>query len=743
MPKAASSTFAHVHGTVSPQNAHVLRRNQACHQCRKRKLKCDAKRPCSTCIRSHAYAVAHAPPGAKMPPAPECTYDMVPDLPVLEQREPPKGRFERLESRINELEALLAERDKPVRTPELTMSSNSPISRAGSSASSVQLGGGSPASMNSYANIDPALSVADPALTLGFLSARSNNSLDSLADAAMLVDSDSVSATEPASRTHGFSQTNHASTCVLPSNSVLEVISLAWPRNLPSSDLLRHLVDAYFSFNPDANRLFHRPTFMASLSLPPTHPKFPLTALLHSMCALGSFYTAAVAPAPHPTSSPFPIDDPFDGKHKVSEQRPDSFAEIQARYARHAIDSSYELGEELFQVVQAEVLLSSWYWASAKWAEAYMSMCRALRSGTPIGLNVCSPVYTIADNLRPPSIIPPSKTVVEDETRRNTFWISYAQERAMSCGHGWALMLDDLDVSQMLPIRGEDFEQGIAISPKERQWSHDRDVLLNHPPEQTDAFVLYIKAHMLLSRVKNFNIRFRARYYAGDPSVTVHTTIGETDCMQPKDIRNTPAFFELNGLVTDFQNSFPTNLRHPVQNNLVNPHLFAAFTAPLLAHILLHETHAAVGSEACQSSLKILNAARGILNLVYDVCATSYDLSLLGQFAAVSWFMAGRVLVRFLRAAINSNTSDLSVNLLVEIDFIRMVLYQAGERLPIAYRYGKMLHDFIIKNCGEEYANPTPSVLPPRGAMVPATNGSWLSTSDLAMNLQMDSSVAS
>ena len=35
----------------------------------------DAKRPCSTCVRSHAYAVAHAPPGTEHPPHPECTYD--------------------------------------------------------------------------------------------------------------------------------------------------------------------------------------------------------------------------------------------------------------------------------------------------------------------------------------------------------------------------------------------------------------------------------------------------------------------------------------------------------------------------------------------------------------------------------------------------------------------------------------------------------------------------------------------
>lgn len=35
----------------------------------------DAKRPCSTCVRSHAHAVSHAPPNSGLPSEPVCTYD--------------------------------------------------------------------------------------------------------------------------------------------------------------------------------------------------------------------------------------------------------------------------------------------------------------------------------------------------------------------------------------------------------------------------------------------------------------------------------------------------------------------------------------------------------------------------------------------------------------------------------------------------------------------------------------------
>ena len=62
-------------------------------------------------------------------------------------------------------------------------------------------------------------------------------------------------------------------------------------------------VEAYFNFTPLANRMFHAPTFLASLSLPPTHPKFPLPAVLHAMCAVGSMYTAAITHMPSGTQS--------------------------------------------------------------------------------------------------------------------------------------------------------------------------------------------------------------------------------------------------------------------------------------------------------------------------------------------------------------------------------------------------------------------------------------------------------
>lgn len=111
--------------------------------------------------------------------------------------------------------------------------------------------------------------------------------------------------------------------------------------------------------------------------------------------------------------------------------------------------------------------------------QAFLSAAQTLRVAVPCGLNACPPFHTIAETLRPPSILPPAKTVIEDEMRRNTFWLGtslpvlfhrstsqwcflgYAMERLIGTGNGWALSLDDQDICQLLPVRSDQYDQGV------------------------------------------------------------------------------------------------------------------------------------------------------------------------------------------------------------------------------------------------------------------------------------------
>lgn len=641
---------------IPPQHPNVLKRNQACHQCRRRKLKCDAKRPCSTCVRSHAHAVSHAPPGTGVPSKPDCTFDEKPPATIAEA---PKNKYERLENRIAELESLLRQKDQA-----LLHSAQNKLSPSGI----LQ-----PRPFNEAQNFPE------------FIPEMGRHFEDVTPDLASGLISVSPSIAGPSNS---------------PSYG-LDLTWPGWPPQLPPPDLLKHLVEVFFVFHPHASRLFHVPTFMSTLSLPASHPKFPATPILHGICAVGSLYTAAVTSPPLPDFDEVPSDEIFLERLRVKEQRPDSFAERHAKLAKEGAERMNTLGENLFQVFQANIILTWFYWSHGRWVDIFLWSAHTTRLAVPLGLYMCPPFHSITKSERPPSIISPARSVIEDETRRNAFWLSYAVEREHGCSNGWAQSLDDQDISQLLPVRADQFQQGTLVPPSERQWAHSRDVLYFHPEDSTDSFGLYIKGLILVSKIKTFNARFRSKHFSGDNSVVPPEALGN----EPVDPRGSQAFIELDQIVSSFnRNNFPPHLRNPILDNVVDNHLYTAFLLPHIACILLHDPHAEVERSGCMSALKILTAARAILDLIYDVSNTSFDITLLDSFCSVCWFLGGRVLIRFLQAALDSRETDQIITLRTELDFIHISIAKIGQRIPLAYRFSKMLKDLIKKRCGNLHA---------------------------------------
>lgn len=78
------------------------------------------------------------------------------------------------------------------------------------------------------------------------------------------------------------------------------IIGVGW------SDQSFNRVHAFFAFNMHAGRLFHGPSFLANLDLPPTHSNFPCPPVLNAICAVGSLYTADIPPTPVHTASQYP-----------------------------------------------------------------------------------------------------------------------------------------------------------------------------------------------------------------------------------------------------------------------------------------------------------------------------------------------------------------------------------------------------------------------------------------------------
>ncbi|KAJ6610095.1 hypothetical protein B0H10DRAFT_2166192 [Mycena sp. CBHHK59/15] len=663
MPKVSQNSSHPPSGPLA-DGPHPLKRNQVrvigtpTHSLLTRSPLCrraisDATRPaCATCIRSHAHAVAHASPGTRsqLPLAPECTFDEIADVPVV--NEVPKSRYEKLEARIYELEALLREKEQ------------------------AESSGPSPPTVNQLVDLFPG-SGAD-ILSTGYTQSPLDNFISS-----QTIDTSTAGSS--------------------PLSSLgLEMIWPHYPPGLPGPDLLKHLVEVFFTFHPHARRIIHWSSFMLSLALSPGHPKFPATPILHAIAAVGSLYTAAVTSPPLPNFKEVDPDEIFSQRHRIREDRPDSFAEQQAKFARDTADHLESLGDRLFEVLQARVILTWFYWSHSK--QIFVSSSHSLRVAVPLGLNMCPPFHSITHSIRPGSIIAPAHTVVEDETRRNTFWLAYCAERLHGCSNGWATSLDDQDISQLLPVRGDHYEQGTLVTPPNRQWAHSRDLLLLHPDKQTDSFILYIKAAIMISEVKTFNSRFRAKHFFGDASVTSpHNE--QINPLEPVDPRGSPAFIELDNITTSFRSSFPIRLRTPIVDNVVDQHF---------AIVLLHDPHANVRRSGCISALKILTAARSILDLAYNVCSTSFDVTLLDPFCSFCWFISGRVLVRFLQAAMDANTSEQIATLRAELEFIQSAIARIGQRIPLAFRYAKMLNDLIVNRCGESSAGESAQLTFPR-----------------------------
>jgi hypothetical protein len=79
----------------------------------------------------------------------------------------------------------------------------------------------------------------------------------------------------------------------------------------------------------------------------------------------------------------------------------------------------------------------------------------------PLGLNKCPPFHSITVDRLVNYLLPPAESVVEDEVRRNVFWLAYATDRLTGLGTSWAFGIDDDDVTQYLPMRGDLFNTGV------------------------------------------------------------------------------------------------------------------------------------------------------------------------------------------------------------------------------------------------------------------------------------------
>ncbi|KAB5589431.1 SNF2 family DNA-dependent ATPase [Ceratobasidium theobromae] len=603
MPKDTTSIVPHPHAH-GQQPVVPLKRNQACRQCRKRKMKCDAQRPCRGCVRSHGTIVANlVKAGQPFPPVPECTYDgdydedgevhLPPQVPHIgapgnaivqtdlghhDHKEHHLGSPQE-DSPTQQLRAAVAAASISPRVNQLSSSVSSTAPAFPSSIMSTSVGSGSGAHRSDSAGA-----------SLSPISTFSSGQMPGMDHSPEL----------------GH---NH-----IP---LFDAMPLGYSTDLPSPEILLHLVQTFFQCQIFANTLLHRSTFLSRLQLPPSHPQYPSTALLHAICADASLYgLQAGSIAPGGTSG-------FGAMHAG------------LCMAKSLEDAS--MGRRLLETVQAFIIMSWWQHANARWSELWISTGLTIRYCIPLGLSksitfddmfsgAVGGVSGHSTNWKVDVIMQPTTDAIEVELRRRAFWHAYMLDRVQGAATAWPMAIDDLDIGQELPLTQGSFDAGILPPDVQLQRLSSTGLLTSHPINATDSFVLYLKAGMLMSRVSNFNVRLRTR----------HGHLA--------DLPQSPAFKTLESQIASFRLSFPKKFRDPFANG-VDPILLMAHTIPLMATIILQEPHCSPSLD-CQASTKCLEATRLVLDSVYRLSSTSFDFSHLTNVFTFFWTVGSKVLMR-------------------------------------------------------------------------------------------------
>ncbi|KAG8882849.1 hypothetical protein FRB97_007673 [Tulasnella sp. 331] len=504
-----------------------------------------------------------------------------------------------------------------------------------------------------------------------------------------------------------------------------DVSTTVWPENLPPPELLHHLAETVFNAVPLAVRVLHRPTFMASLGLPPNSPRFPPVWLLHAICALASLYTPIVTDI-----GEINLDDGL-GAVAVSagvfqggaygagngfrnadhdDEDPFNFATSHLRWSHECSRKAIRRGKSMIEHAQRLILVTWFYLSRGDFISTIACTSNLTKLIASLGFNTSS-VYSPLSRI-PSEYLYTGRTVVgptNEEMCRNIFWVAYAMERLVNATNVWTLSFEDMDCSQFLPCRLKDFTNGVTVPKQTRQHLLSRNMLVTHPPLFTDSFTLYVKAAVIFGQVRTFNRRYKQHYalnvqstgllYDGWSSPSDSGSTPPPGGAKNRDPRETKEFKALDDLIGAFIASIPKEFQDPVGRNTgakLDPVLYVAHLLPHMAMITLHDPHANVSVAHDSSAQKILLAARGILELIYNVCGTAFDLLYLDHTSSTAWFLAGTTIIRFLAAKSAQGDEAEAAILTEELGAVKFMLTNLGDRTGIGLRQLKLL-DMVYK----------------------------------------------
>ncbi|KDN46367.1 hypothetical protein RSAG8_04311, partial [Rhizoctonia solani AG-8 WAC10335] len=625
----------------------TLRKNQACHQCRKQKRKCDARRPCKSCVRAHANVIANAVKrGKPFPARPDCVYDG--DSPAMYDAAETVDLNERNELARKILLASSATGSPPVldkppqsheSRPNLSSTLFTQINQLNQTTQSTPI-----TLMDSLWSTNPSFDLPFEDIGgYGFVQPRSESS----AAPEMLLD-------------------------------------------LPPLGLVCSLVDVCFENWPFARQMIHMPTFKQRVRLAPSDPNFPSIALLHALCALGAVYL----PQPGAPSEEIRPGEPVRGNMFRTDEQVSkvlegmaSFGEHQAMVAQIKALNDARTGKRLLESLQTLICVCWWYVIHTRWADLWIISGNAIRLSIPLGLCGArgydeilwgpnfgdTPYQNFKEN-----ILPPSTDFIELETRKRTFWMAFVTDRTHSSATAWPAALDELDIGQSFPYPLETFEAGLPPSTNDLpQKLCTPDMLTNHPPGLTDDGTLFLKSIEILSRVTVFNNRVRTRY------------------ADATNVPAAPAFKVLDETITTYLQSISHEYGNVVTVEGVRTLGAPALAMPHAARILLHDPHCKLDDPNDFSTQQCLLASRAILNMTYQLQGTSVQFKLLPPTFVFLWAISGKSLLRSYAQSLKLADYTNALIFREEVRFLSHSAIRLGENLAIGLRHGLVLQDLM------------------------------------------------
>ncbi|KLT44132.1 hypothetical protein CC85DRAFT_225114, partial [Cutaneotrichosporon oleaginosum] len=694
----------------------VLARNAACHQCRRRKLKCDAVRPtCGNCRKPRQRGPE------KYEPPETCTWDETRD---------PSART------LRKREAKAARGISNGRPP----SSNPPIWANGSTSLTAL-----PMFQHQVLHPQPGVSMLDPRVQSDADYYRLYNGggmppsmiapIRQPSLSTDLLDTSLPSAHLPPFSPHGITNNIHWSephppvshmggpssypqhqfiaptpiatfpvhdTPPLQLNpSVSQIMYSDWPRDLPQPETVHHMVEVFFARVRVLPHMFHRPSFLANLSLPPSNHEFPTLALLHGILAVTAPY---IPPQSLASRAYFPIGSSTEAyvhpeydftprsallpASSLVTFTPESIGDgsplhrFQMWHRRKSYECLSQLvtnGVQLVQAVQA-VLCATWVDVkNGWWSDVWVESGNAVRMSLPLHLNLSSSAMSDPLSHNIGAILREASSELEQAQRDRTWWVVYLTERAAATGSLWPNAIADDDITVELPIARHIFDSGVGELVGVQTFQSP-DFYSHHPPQHRDTLSMYIKVTRVMSDVLTFMRKYSRglhtfqRFFSDPRFQQVFTDIGTLRSSMPEEFKtsttNTP-----HGPVVDPDKYTMIDLLHCA---------LITIGGPLITH----------QSWMLPQARHILREIRHVVSNYLELAATSYDITQLSVHSSFIWFSAARNLIRFIHCAARSESVQAQMELpAFEADLKQLLgaLNRLGERFPVALRYAKVL----------------------------------------------------